>query len=506
MQFPDQKNISFCLVGKNLSEVTNATLVNSPDTLSDGQIALLTKDNASFASGSLVATDVVRFVQRSGNELIFTPWFKVGDATCALSGYTVSSEQVSYIGYNGTSGSIDVINNNNYVIKIHLKDFNRGSIYEKFGAYKSPTSGTTQAAVAKGLFESLVRQFANEPVKLINFERTSNGTLADFTGTATMLKFTKGSKTVLFVDAAAAASTGTIAVGDVINIPSGGGKSFSFTASALGSGSGNHVIYIGTTSYTVADAGTDAQNATAIAAAINAGTLATAAVTSSTTVTITYAKGVLTPPPVVYNDNGAAFIAVTITTGDSVPVTYVAATAATAAASFELDEYYQGETGYAPGGTTNATNTGVLSTITLYGIKFTGVAHTFVVDKTPYQKVGFTLGLSNFTSTEVTYTSAYVFGKNTSEQIAELESFSKYNNGKTLRGYYLASDALTMDTVTNVKYEVATINAKKTVDSGLGIPMNSPFTIYLAFYKDSNQGDGIATRLNTYYSSGSFPA
>lgn len=520
MQFPDQKNVSYALVGKNLSVLADTTLVTGPETLSDGQIAILSKDNKSINSGTLVATDVIRFVQRSGNDLIYTPSFKVGDATVKLSGYTAPAEQVSFIGYNGSAGSLDVIDNNNYVAHITLTDyFSRQQV--KFGAYKSIKTGATQVQIATGLVTNLIKNFKDMSGLSVKFDRTANGTIAALTGSATVYKLTKGSTTVNTYTVTAdgtgtfTASTASVTAGDVISVPTSGGRSFSFTAVALGSGAGHTAVYIGTTLYLVADAGTNAQNATAIAAAINAGTLATAAVTSSTTVTITYNKDTVAPTPLVLSsddDSTWANVAVTIVTGDSVAVKYVAAATTSAAATFELDIPYQGETGYFYEGSTVATNIGVTSSVTLWGIKVTGVTPPFKLDKYAYQKAYFDIALTGFTATTVTGKGVNSIGQaasagvNTYEQIAELESFCKYNTGKALRGIYLTSDALAMDAVAGTKYEVATIQAKKITSSGVGIPMESPITIYLVFYKDSNQGDSIATILNGYYSSGAFAA
>jgi hypothetical protein len=520
MQFPDQRNISLALVGKNLAVIADTTLVNDISTLADGNIALLDKDNKSINSGSLTATQVVRFVQRNGSELVYSPYFKVGDATCKLSGYTAPTEQVSYIGYNGSAGSLDVIDNTNFIVNIQLKDATRGSVYQKFGAYRSVTSAT-QVQIATGLTQSLIRQFANEPVSYITFSRVSNGSVAAFTGSSTLNKFTKGSTTVKVYTVTAdgtgtfTASTASVNVNDVVNIPSINGRSFSWTASALGSGAGHTAIYIGTTLYLVTDAGTDSANATAIAAAINAGTLATAAVTSSNVVTITYNKDTVGLPPLVLNsvdDSTYTLATLTVVTGDSVPVKYVVAATTSAAATFELDIPYQGETGYVYEGTTAAVNTGIATTNTLWGIKMSGNALPFQINKYPYQKVNFTVSLVNFTATVATGNgvtsigSAANPGVNIFEQVAEVEEFCNYNQGKTLRGIYLTSDALNNPTVLGTQYECATIQAKKIVSSGLGQPLESPVTIYLFFYKNSAQGDAIAIVLNTYYVSGAFPA
>jgi hypothetical protein len=518
MQFPDQRNISLALLGKSLAVVADTTLVNDISVLADGNVAILDKDNKSINSGTLTATQVIRFVQRVGDELMYSPSFKVGDATCKLSGYTAPAEQVSFIGYNGSAGSLDVIDNTNFVVNVHLIDATRGNIYQKFGAYKSVTSAT-QVQIATGLVNSLIRQFKNEPVQYIRFSRTSNGSVAALTGSATVAKLTKGSTTVkVYIKATAAtvaltASTSSVAINDVINIPSIGGRTFTFTAIT----SVGHSVHIGSQSIYVASAGNAAANCAAIVAAINADTTGIGSVcvaSGSTSVTITYNKDYYALPPMVFSDPAGTptTVAVTIATGDAVPIKYIASAATTTAATFELDVPYQGETGYAYTGTTAATHVGTSTTNTLWGIKLSGQAIPFQLNKYPYQKASFSVGLTNFTSTVVTGNGVNSIGYapnpgvNVFEQVAETLEFCNYNQGKTLRGIYLTSDAIANPAVAGTKYECATIMAKKTVSSGLGEPLESPFTLYLFFVKDSAQGDAIAVILNGYYASSTFPA
>jgi hypothetical protein len=166
---------------------------------------------------------------------------------------------------------------------------------------------TTQATIAKQLMESHIKNFSplREKYPSILCDRVALTTsVAAITDNATIYKLTKGLKTVYTYtkaaagDATLAASQVDVTLGNNVNIPTYNGRSFSFTASALGTGAGRHVIYIGTTTYSVADAGTDAQNATAIAAAINAGTQASASANSAT-VTITYHENTVALPPMV---------------------------------------------------------------------------------------------------------------------------------------------------------------------------------------------------------------
>jgi hypothetical protein len=517
MQFPDQKNISFALIGKNVAATANSLLVDEYLDISDGSIALLDENNKAMNGQTLTANMKVKFVQRSGTNLIYTPSFLVKDATCKLTGYTAAAEQISFVGYNGSSGSLDVIDNNNYIINVQLKDFIQGRPYDKFAAYKSVSSGATQVQIATGLLKSCLRRFAAEP--FVRFERTAaQASQAAITGSATIYKVSKGSTTVYtYVKAAAAnttltASTASVTAADVINIPSVSGRTFTFSClDAVG-----HVAYIGTEAYYIADQATAADgsdNATALAAAISAGGVATATAATAA-VTVTYNKDFYALPPMVLSDPAGtpATVAVTIASGNAVPVKYVAAATTSSAATFELDVAYQGETGYIYEGTTAATHIGISATVTGWGIKMMSNPQTFQINKYNYQKITFKAWLDGFTATTVTGEGVSSIGVasnqgvGTSEQVAELSEFCNYNNGKTLRGIYLTSDALPNDVVANTKYEVATITAKKIVSSGVGMSMESPLVIYLCFYKDSAQGDNIATSLNTYYGSGAFAA
>ena len=401
MQFPGQNNISFTLVGKNLSSVTNATVITGTESLSDGAVCLVDKDNKVISTtGTLTADQVIRFVQRSGTTLKYTPYFTVKNASVKLSSYAAGVEQVSYIGYNGTSGSLDVIDNTYFTVWVNLLQAYNGTTYMKDITYKSAKTSATQAQIATGLYDAAIRSFGREPYKYITFDRVSDGTRTQFsagTGDATSIILTNNSTTVTYNG-----STGVqtaLTVGQAIKIKG--------------------VLYYVVTS-------------------------------STTSFTIDYAY-----------------------TGVSETLAF-----------------------------TNST-TGTYASITAYGLKLTGVAQTFQLDKLSYGKVKFTLTLKGFTATSATYTTDASNGTGVYEQVAELERFSDFNFGKTLRGYYLASDDITLDAASAATYEVATINAKKYTPT-LNGDIPSPLTIYLCFYKDSGQGDDIATRLNSYYGSGAF--
>jgi hypothetical protein len=112
-----------------------------------------------------------------------------------------STEQVSYIGYNGSSGSISVINSNFYEIKLeHVPNafaYGKRPANYKYGTYQSDATAT-QAEIANGLQASLVQNFV--PNRTIDWRVLSeilcNNAGAAITGAVANFGVTRYSKTV----------------------------------------------------------------------------------------------------------------------------------------------------------------------------------------------------------------------------------------------------------------------------------------------------------------------
>jgi hypothetical protein len=371
--------------------VTAANLPEGAIVVTDLGLRRLDDSTAGADLSAMGTKEKFMIVQGMGSSkpLLKSEPITIGNTTITYKSHVVNCQQVSTIGYNGTSGSLPSANDTSYFIKVRKNDndaANRSQPMSLSAQYKTDGSAT-QEEVAFGLVSTFKKSITDqEPANGYAIaEVIGDGTVADFTGTATILKFTKGSKTVeTYIKAADAtsdftASTASVNDGDIINVPSSGGKSFTFTAVALGAGAGRHLVMIGDTAYNVADAGTAAQNATAIAAAINAGTDASASVATAD-VTITFKPCVKGPITVLStnDDSTWAEVAYTIDSGDANETKYRVDGTTSGAATFELDAEFQGETGYHFGGTTVATNTGI-ATVTNYGVKITGVQADFDV-------------------------------------------------------------------------------------------------------------------------------
>jgi len=425
------------LIGKNIARTGGTTglaaTVVTPSVLAVGEVVVTDVDGTILDESTVASKTAVVLVQGQGPTLPLIKSGQIQKATVQsyrAKAFSNGLEQVEFIGYNpvAASGAIDVINSNPYILRSSLRsNFVEFADKEMFvNADYVSDSSATQSEIAKGLCLSLIRNSERFPNIPFTISRVNDATtVTAFTGTSVMTKFTKGSKTVSFFDAAGVASTGSVTAGDVINVPTSGGQSFTYSTAVDA-----FDIFLGTTLYSVADAGSADQNGVAQAAAINAGTQACAEYNSSTDVmTITYNNGIFLPPPVVYNTISTSYVTVTIATGDAVPTKYIASATVSAAASFELDVAYQGETGFVADGTVLATNTGVATVITAWGIKLLGKAKTFLTNRLRYDKNKWFSTIQSGGTTPIAVTTTPNEGTGRYEQIADEEYFSALGEG-----------------------------------------------------------------------------
>jgi len=141
--------------------------------------------------------------------------------------YSVATQQVDYIGYNGTSGSLDVINSNIYTIRLYLVPLDLAGFAQqriKRGVYQSDSTAT-QTEIAAGLAQDLITNLSKEPETIkygtnnIKIERVNAG--SDTATSGGTISVTKGSKYVTILGTGADAGKynadgATIVAGDVL--------------------------------------------------------------------------------------------------------------------------------------------------------------------------------------------------------------------------------------------------------------------------------------------------
>jgi len=191
--------------------VTNANLPAGAVVVCDMGMRRL--DNTSYTA--LTATDKFFIVQGKGatQPLMKSPALTKGMVAISASKFKAAVQQVTYVGYNLTTGTLPVANNSDFWIKIRKRDndaANRSQPMSLFaGPVKTDAAGT-QEELAFLLVKNGLKNFAQEPANgYLKFEAVSNGTM---TATAANATVTKGSKVVTF------ASNVTIAAGTLLAI------------------------------------------------------------------------------------------------------------------------------------------------------------------------------------------------------------------------------------------------------------------------------------------------
>jgi hypothetical protein len=261
-----------------VDDVTNSTLpaagsVVTAANIGNGAVCLVDLglnrlDAAAFTA--LGNADKFMLVQGrgTGQPLMKSGAITKGTYSTSISKHKPAVQQVTTIGYNGTTGSLPAANDTSYYVKIRKNDNdagNRSQPFSLFGQFKTDGSAT-QEEVAEGLALNLVKNFSDEaPITngylSVDILMDEAGVVA--TGTTTVFGVTNGSS-VVTID-------GTLTlpvVGDYIRFATGLTVGvYKVTAYTASSSITLDRPYTGATDAAVAIAGTRVvANATAIAA------------------------------------------------------------------------------------------------------------------------------------------------------------------------------------------------------------------------------------------------
>ena len=220
-----QNNVAHLLVANGESALPAAgTVIGNYADVNDGAVFVTNEQNVVLAATDIEPGDVVgnyyRFWQRSGTSLLCSPLIPRSGITSAKARlYTAPVQQVTHVGYNGTTGSIRVANSTVYMLRLLLKthtaQFGNKMLW-KHGVYKSDTAAT-QAEIAQGLCDNLNMNFANETlaniqVGLINSAPVVTANHLDYDATVVQYSNTFTVATAVTYDGNA------LAVGDYIRL------------------------------------------------------------------------------------------------------------------------------------------------------------------------------------------------------------------------------------------------------------------------------------------------
>ena len=116
------------LFEKSLTDVfvanTSTGAVTTVAAMANSSVAVQNADGSIRVAGDGAVTNGLdyRIVMKSSNGTVtYSPWFKPEQIlTKKTQAYSAPVEQVSYVGYNGTSGNLDANANTEYVLRVIL--------------------------------------------------------------------------------------------------------------------------------------------------------------------------------------------------------------------------------------------------------------------------------------------------------------------------------------------------------------------------------------------------
>ena len=169
------------------------------------------------SGGGYNVVDRYRIVQGkgAGNPLMISPVITKANATISTSVHKPAVQQITTVGFNGSTGALPEANDTSFFIKIRKNDndaANRSQPMSLFaGPVKTDASGT-QEELAFALIANGIANFAKEPANgYIRFEALINNAGAAITGTVANFGVTYGSRSVTLDG-----TVTNVAVGDVL--------------------------------------------------------------------------------------------------------------------------------------------------------------------------------------------------------------------------------------------------------------------------------------------------
>ena len=385
----------------NASYLYVGNITRGTDTIAgmaNGSVGLVNEAGTILTGAT--TTGKARVVQRLANgQLVYSPFF---DMSTLLNkngaSYVAPVQQISYLGYNTTSGSLTVAAGEDYVVNIEWK--NTAGFYNNKPLLLTGmwhTTAASQEELAVGLLASLDGALNRQAFTFVKTEKVSNGTFADWTGAAAAMSVINGSKAVIYTDGSAAAALGE----------------------ALADGT---YVFIAGATYVVSGAGT--------------------------------------------------------TSG------------------FTLDTPYKGATAEVTGGTTYASQCGLATTITNWGIRFTGVESSdFDAMVDSYSVTRFGLITGDFPASDITYVTDPSEGQGYYKTVANIEAYAQFLDKASMISAYPRNNVRS-EVSSTYQYDICSFDVKELVSTsvGTGLSYSKSFRISIAT-DDGLAGDDVDTVL-----------
>ena len=209
------------LVANATSDPAETTLPTFKTAGSTGEVLVVERDGTAIAAGS---TGIMIAVKKADGTLDQTEVIPTaGIVKASVKSYAAGTNQVDYIGFNGTTGSIDAVNATHYIANLRMQEFgsNSASNYENLVGEFYTDASATQPEIADGICDSLVASHDELNQERFLIERVINDAGTALGTGVNALQFTKGSKFFTATDIDDATTNAAMAVGDYIRIGTG---------------------------------------------------------------------------------------------------------------------------------------------------------------------------------------------------------------------------------------------------------------------------------------------
>lgn len=186
-----QKDIQLLFVGASATATTGAI-----DAMNDGEIGIFTPSGKRITELTAATEDkfiIVKKTPNGGVPLLSSIINKADIKSLTRKLYVPAVNQVQTVGYDGTNGSIDTINDNEYKLTISFREgltSNHGGLYLKHGFYASDINAT-EYEIGTNLLANLKANFSKEAEELVNISMYCNDAGVATAGTVDVVKGSK---------------------------------------------------------------------------------------------------------------------------------------------------------------------------------------------------------------------------------------------------------------------------------------------------------------------------
>jgi len=197
------QNLQETFVGKNIARTANVQFTdpNASAYIADGEVVVLNSSGAPMTTATTntyAASPWIQIVQRNGDNLVFSGKI-FGDKVTAYRGKAgaTGQEQIYHIGYNGTSGSLDITAGLDFQLTVieNQDDMMWSEQKKKNVVYVPNNLVTSQQDLAKAIVKNQMKKYTTDG-SAITAVMLNSGAGSIFTGAAN-IAVTHGSNVIV---------------------------------------------------------------------------------------------------------------------------------------------------------------------------------------------------------------------------------------------------------------------------------------------------------------------